>query len=370
MSQQDPPVDIPRLHNPQTHDIHQPLHNSIPPELIDRYDPVYVEHYNKYNAGRLHTHEVPIEEFRKNPLRYLILYGRTVGPDVYRITEQKCPVKGGEITVRIFEPSPKLDAQGKQTKRGAYINFHGGGWVFGGLQADHDFCKTLVDGLAGDLVAFDVDYRLAPENPFPIPVEDCWAAFNWIRTEKAEQFNLDVNRFAVGGPSAGGHLSAVIAHMCRNEGIPLGLQVLTVPVCDMHRNFTPEGEFDRENCPYDSYKEMEFAPALPMARMAYFHRSFLGVPRPAPSKDDWKISPILAPSFEGLALALVSTAELDPLRDEGEAYAAKLKEAGVSVELKRYLGAPHTFAGMDRILEGGRQYNAAVIAALQRAIGA
>lgn len=158
----------------------QPLHNSIPSELLPRFDPVYVEHYNKYNAGRLHTHEVPIEEFRKNPAKYAIVYGRAQGPDIFRITEQKCPVEGGEITIRIFEPAPKLDEHGKAKKRAAYVNFHGGGWVFGDLSVDHDFCKTLVDGLDGQLVAFDVDYRLAPEHKYPIPVDDCWAAFNWV----------------------------------------------------------------------------------------------------------------------------------------------------------------------------------------------
>lgn len=181
MSQQEWQTGDPALHDFEFPEIYQPLHNSIPPELINRYDPVYVEYYNKYNAGRLHTHEVPIEDFRKNPARYLIAYGRARGPDVYRITEQKCPVKGGEITIRIFEPAPKQETQGEQKKKAAYINFHGGGWVFGNLGTDHDFCKTLVDGLDGNLIAFDVDYRLAPENPYPIPVEDCWAAFNWVR---------------------------------------------------------------------------------------------------------------------------------------------------------------------------------------------
>lgn len=158
----------------------QPLHNSIPSELLPRFDPVYVEHYNKYNAGRLHTHEVPIEDFRKNPAKYAIAYGRAQGPNVFRITEQKCPVQGGEITIRIFEPAPKVDEHGQAKKRAAYVNFHGGGWVFGDLSVDHDFCKTLVDGLDGHLVAFDVDYRLAPEHKYPIPVDDCWTAFNWV----------------------------------------------------------------------------------------------------------------------------------------------------------------------------------------------
>lgn len=155
------------------------LHNSIPPELESRYDPIYVEYYKKYNVGRLHTHEVPIEEYRKDPARYTISYGRAYGPDIYSITEQKCPVNGGEITIRIFEPAPIL-VHNQPVKRAAYLNFHGGGWVFGGLQVDHDFCKKVVDGLDGSLVAFDIDYRLAPENKYPIPVEDCWMAFNWV----------------------------------------------------------------------------------------------------------------------------------------------------------------------------------------------
>ncbi|KAG2418988.1 hypothetical protein HFD88_002092 [Aspergillus terreus] len=354
------------LHDLRPKVIIQPLHNSIPPELLPRFDPVYVEHYNKYNAGRLHTHEVPIEEFRKNPAKYLTVYGRREGPDVFRITEQKCPVKGGEIKIRIFEPAPALDDHGQPKKRAAYVNFHGGGWVFGDLSSDHDFCKRLVHDLDGSLVAFDVDYRLAPENKYPIPVDDCWAAFKWIRSQKTEEFHIDPDRMAVGGASAGGHLSAVVAHLCRDANIPLRLQVLNVPACDLHSMFTPEGEFDRENCPYESYREMEFTAALPAARMAYFHRHFLGVPRPARSEEDWKISPILAPIFEGLAPALVITAEMDTLRDEGEAYAAKLRAAGCRVESKRMAGAPHTFSHLDGILKTGEEYNQMVVAGLRR----
>ncbi|KAJ5143507.1 CAZyme family CE10 [Penicillium bovifimosum] len=278
----------PALHEYRVPIVAQPLHNSIPRELLPRYDPVYVAYYNAFNAGRLHSHEVPIEEFRKNPARYTISYGRASGPDIFRITEQRCPVDDGEITIRIFEPAQKLDEQGQPKKRAAYINFHGGGWVFGGLAYDHDFCKRLVHGLDGDLVVFDVDYRLAPEYKYPIPVNDCWAAFKWI---------------------------------------------LTVPVTDLHRVFTPE--------------------ALPAARMAYFHRHFLGVPRPAESD-------------ENLAPALISTAELDPLRDEGEAYAAKLQAAGVSVEVNRIAGAPHIVALLDGILEGGWRYNEKVLATMQQ----
>ncbi|KAI9370667.1 alpha/beta hydrolase fold-domain-containing protein [Aspergillus egyptiacus] len=353
------------LHQLRPGRIIQPLHNSIPPELLPRFDAVYVEHYNKYNAGRLHTHEVPIEAFRKNPSKYLTVYGRAAGPDIFRITEQNCPVKDGVIRIRIFEPAPILQEKGQSKKRAVYINFHGGGWVFGNLSTDHDLCKRLVDGLDGHLVVFDVDYRLAPEYKFPTAVDDCWAAFNWVRS-KAEEFNLDIDRISVGGASAGGHLSAVIAHHCRNANIRLALQVLVVPVCDLHNVFTPEGEFDRENCPYESYREMEHTVALPVARMSYFHKHFLGVPRPAPSEDDWKISPMLAPDFSKLAPALVFSAEMDPLRDEAEVYAEKLRAAGGRVELVRVAGAPHTFSGLDDILESAKMFNAKVIETMRK----
>ena len=165
----------------------KPLHNSLPEHIASRLDPAFLENYNKYNLGRLNTHEVPIEEFRKDPLKYTIDWGRLKGPEPWRTTTQKCPVRGAEIDVRIYEPAPLTDANKKLKKRAAYINYHGGGWVFGNLAADSDFCKRLVDGLEGDLVVFDVDYRLAPENRYPIPIEDSWAAFQWVGKGSIEQ---------------------------------------------------------------------------------------------------------------------------------------------------------------------------------------
>lgn len=156
------------------------LLNSIPDNLLSRFDPVYVEHYNRHNVGRYHNHQVPIEDFRANPTKYLISYGRAAGPDIYSIKDYKCPVKGAEITIRVFQPAPVNGPDGKPKKRGSHVNFHGGGWVFGGLAPDHDFCKRLVHDLEGDVVAFDVDYRLAPENKYPTAIEDSWAAFNWV----------------------------------------------------------------------------------------------------------------------------------------------------------------------------------------------
>lgn len=96
---------------------------------------------------------------------------------------------------------------------------------------------------------------------------------------------MDLSRLAVGGASAGGHLAAVMAHLCRDYGYPLKLQLLIVPVVDMHSSFTADGKFDREITPYESYREMEHTVPLPAERMAYFHRQWLGVPRPEPSED-------------------------------------------------------------------------------------
>lgn len=156
--------------------ITQPLLNSIPDNLISRFEPTYVEYWNKYNVGRLATHQIPIEAYRADPLKYTIAYGREiVDKGDLKVTDQKCPVDGGKITVRVIEPD---NAKFPGSPRPVYVNFHGGGWVFGGLPTDFDFCKRLSHELG--VVAFDVDYRLAPEHKFPIPVNDCWQAFNWV----------------------------------------------------------------------------------------------------------------------------------------------------------------------------------------------
>jgi acetyl esterase/lipase len=166
-----------------------------------------------------------------------------------------------------------------------------------------------------------------------------------IRTTLKDEFNIDLSRIAVGGCSAGGHLSAVVAHVCRNGNIPLALQVLAVPATDLHV-FTPEGKL-RPDCPYESYRDMAYTQPLPQERMRWFHKAFLGNPRPAELDNDWKVSPILATDFKNLAPALVLVAGMDPLRDEGEAYGAKMKEAGCQVEIVLFEGAPHTFMQLD-----------------------
>ncbi|PQE24116.1 esterase protein [Rutstroemia sp. NJR-2017a BVV2] len=354
---------------------------TIPPNLLPRFDPIFAAYHAHYSAGRLATHQIPIEEMRKNPQKYLIVYGRAIAPDVHAITNLQCPVSpprpkissssGAEqqppekttITVRVFEPAPELDDHGKQKKRPVYINYHGGGWVFGGLETDFEFCKRLVNELG--CVVFDVDYRLAPEYPWPVPVEDSIAAFRWVTSdEMVGKWGLDRGRVAVGGVSAGGMLAAVVAHVCRDEGVPLSFQLLGVPAVDMD-GFGREGRMTEEGWGrWGSYSEMRDTVPLPIERMSWFAGKFFGVPRGEETYDNFKVSPYLAKNFAGLAPALIMTAEMDPLRDEGEAYGKKMNEAGSKAEVIRMEGMPHTFMMMDDILENGMRYNREAVRAL------
>lgn len=336
----------------------QPLMNSIPHDLLSRFDPVFARYHAHYSAGRLATHQIPIEEYRANPCKYNITYGRATVPDVYSITNVQCPVSSAgdeksSITVRIYEPDPSIN-EGKP--RPVYINFHGGGWVFGGLESDMEFCKRLVRELG--CVVFDVDYRLAPEYQWPIPVDDCIEAFKWVQSEDmVHKRNLDRQRFAVGGISAGGQLAAVVSHVCRDEGMPLSFQMLGVPAVDMD-GYGADGKLTEEGWErYGSYREMEHTVPLPVARMEFFAGKFLGNNRDhttykvdlccilvmrviSDERQNWKVSPILASNFKGLAPALIMTAEMDPLRDEGEAYGEKMNAAGSKAEVIRMKGMP------------------------------
>ncbi|KAB8303632.1 hypothetical protein EYC80_005028 [Monilinia laxa] len=345
--------------------ISQPPINSIPPDLLPRFDPVFAKYHAHYSAGRLATHQIPIQDYRANPRKYNIAYGRATAPDVDSITDVQCPVSPAgdgksSITVKIYEPAPDTN-EGKP--RPVYINFHGGGWVFGGLESDMEFCKRLVGELK--CVVFDVDYRLAPEYQYPIPVNDCIEAFKWIQSdEMVKKRNLDRQRFAVGGISAGAMLAAVTSHVCREEGMPLSFQILGVPVVDLD-GYGPDGKLTEKGWErYGSYREMEFTVPLPVARMEYFTRHFFGEERDHTTYNNWKVSPMLATNFQNLAPALIMTAEMDLLRDEGEAYGEKMNAAGSKAEVIRMKGMPHTFMMMDDILENGMRYNREAIRAL------
>jgi acetyl esterase len=264
--------------------------------------------------------------------------------DVGAVRDHQVPVQGGTITVRVFTP------RGTGAKP-ALVYFHGGGWVTGDIDTHEGICRTLTN--AADCVVASVDYRCAPEHAFPTAVEDAYAATLWV-VEHAAELAVDARRLAVAGDSAGGNLAAAVALMARDRGGPaLALQVLIYPVTDH--------DFGRP-----SYTQNAEGYLLTADSMQYYWDCY--VPNVADRANPYA-SPMRAKSLAGLPPALVITAEYDPLRDEGEAYAHALAAAGVSVAHSRYPGLIHAFFRFTNVLDAARAAVAEVVAALQKAWG-
>jgi len=251
------------------------------------------------------------------------------------------------IPFRLYRPKGVPAA----TALPALIFFHGGGWVIGDLETHDVLCRQLTAGAGISVV--NVDYRLAPEHKFPAALDDAWAATRWVAAHTGE-LGIDAGRLAVGGDSAGGNLAAVVALLARDHGGPsLALQVLTYPVTDVAA---------------ESASYAEFADGFMLTRdsMRWFIAHYLTSKQDAL---DWRVSPLRAPSLAGVAPALVVTAGFDPLRDEGEAYARRLREAGVRVDMICYGGMIHGFVPMGRLIETGNRAVAHAAASLRQAFG-
>jgi acetyl esterase len=253
-------------------------------------------------------------------------------PDVLgRVEDLSIPGPGGEIPVRVY-------AGEHGGLRPALIYFHGGGFVFGSLETHDALCRALAK--ESGAVVISVDYRLAPEHRFPAAVEDAHAATVWAAAH-ARLLGIDVHRIAVGGDSAGANLATVAAMRCRDAGGPaLAAQVLFYPVTDLSSFETA------------SHRELGEGYFLTRASMEWFNGHYLAS---ADLTRHPEASPLLAPDLSGLPPTLVITAEFDPLRDEGEAYAQRLQQAGVPVTLTRYPGMIHGFVAMRGVLTAGRQ---------------
>lgn len=263
---------------------------------------------------------------------------------VHEVYDRTVPGPAGPVPVRVYRPS-------EATGLPVVVWFHGGGWVIGGLDSHDHLCRLLCDD-AGCVVV-SVDYRLAPEHPFPAAVEDCVAAYGWVAAN-ATEVGGDPGRVAVGGDSAGGNLAAVVALTRRDAGDPPPrAQVLVYPVTDH--------EFDSP-----SMHENATGYFLEREHMRWFFGHYLRTPADA---DDWRVSPLRAPDLSGVAPAIVVTAEYDPLRDQGEAYGARLRAAGVDTEIVRGEGLFHGFFGLHPIVEPGREPWERVVAFLARALG-
>jgi len=248
-----------------------------------------------------------------------------------RVEDLSIPGPGGDIPVRLY-------ASEHGGLRPALVYFHGGGFVFGNLDTHDGVCRAIAK--QSGAVVISVDYRLSPEHKFPSAVEDSHAATVWVAAN-AERLGIDAYRIAVGGDSAGGNLAAVVAMRCRDAGGPaLAAQVLLYPVTDYSTYET------------DSHRQFGGDYFLTRGAMDWFTGHYL-------ASSDQKLhpeaSPLLASNLSGLPPALVITAEFDPLRDEGEAYARRLQQAGVPVTVNRYPGMIHGFVSMHGVLSGGRQ---------------
>ena len=268
-----------------------------------------------------------------------------LGPfeEVPAVADHRVPVTGGEITVRVYKPA----GMGPHP---VLVFYHGGGWVIGDLYTHDGICRSIVNA-AGCAVA-SVDYRLAPEFKYPVPVEDSYAGLQWVAANGAK-LGLDPARMAVGGDSAGGNLAAVMALLARDRRGPrLLLQILVYPVTN-HDFGTA------------SYRENGTGFVLTTDDMRWFWRHYLS--REEQGRE-MTASPIRAKSLADLPPALVITAGCDPLRDEGDAYAARLRDAGVAVTLTPYPGMFHGFLRMTRILDQSRVLLDEIAGALKKAL--
>jgi acetyl esterase len=218
------------------------------------------------------------------------------------------------------------------------VFFHGGGWVIGNLETHDVVCRKLAH--EGELKVISVDYRLAPEHQFPAAVDDAVTATKWISAH-AKELGIDASRLIVGGDSAGGNLAAVVALAARDgNGPKIAAQLLVYPATDFSRK-------------HPSHSEPETSVLLTHTVIGWFANHYMG----GADSNDWRASPARAASLAGLPPAYVLTAGADPLRDEGDEYAARLKEAGVAVTYRHFPGQFHGFFTMGKLLN---QANVAV----------
>ncbi|WGD48832.1 alpha/beta hydrolase [Bradyrhizobium sp. CB1650] len=251
-------------------------------------------------------------------------------PELARIAELAIPAPHGAIPARIYVPNELRRRDGLSP---ALVFFHGGGWVIGDLDTHDVGCRKLAT--EGALIVISVDYRLAPEHKFPAAVDDAIAATKWVAAN-ARELGIDAARLSVGGDSAGGNLAAVVAIAARDgNGPAIAAQVLIYPAIDFAMT-------------HGSHSEPETSVLLTHSVIRWFRDHYLNGTADA---EDWRASPARAATLLGLPPSYVLTAGADPLRDEGEEYAARLKQAGVSVTYRHFPGQFHGFFTMGKLLE-------------------
>jgi acetyl esterase len=261
------------------------------------------------------------------------------GPAVEDVQDLSIPVRDAEIPARRYQPAGA---------HGTIVWLHGGGWVMNGLAASDAMCRILATSAGATVVS--VDYRVAPEHPFPVPLDDCFDALRWAAERDGS------SPLVVGGDSAGGNMAAVCALRARDAGGPqLAAQVLVYPATDT----------DMTSASYLEHGSNELL-MLGTKEMAWFYDQY--VPN-ARDRANHEVSPLRAPDLSGLPPAIVVVAEYDPLRDDGLRYAERLSAAGVDVTLLRYDDMPHVFFSFVNLFEAGNEAVARVGEKLRAMLG-
>jgi acetyl esterase len=256
-------------------------------------------------------------------------------------TDLRIPGPGGQLRLRHYRP-------GAADAAPLLVFFHGGGFVVGDLESPDGLCRTICRDAAVHVLS--VDYRLAPEHKAPAAVDDCVAAYQWALGHAAE-LGADPSRIGVGGDSAGGTLAACVALRSRDDGIPQpALQVLLYGAFDLRA---------------ETRSRALFSEGFLLTRQEITWFTDLYLDGADVSADDARVSPLKAADLSGLAPALVITAGFDPLRDEGNAYAAALRSAGVAVDHRQFRTLPHGFASVAPFGGGSAHAVTATISAIQ-----
>jgi len=251
----------------------------------------------------------------------------------------------GPIAMRLYRPAPETSGA-----LPVLVYFHGGGWVIGDLDTHDALCRALANGSGCAVVS--VDYRMGPEHRFPAAVDDCLAATYWVR-RNAVALNVNPDKLAVGGDSAGGNLAAVIALAARNAGdLPVAYQLLIYPAT-VQRRVTRSGAVNGQGL------------LLTVDSMRYFHDHYIDDDR---HDHDWRAAPLLCDDLGRLPPALVLTAGFDPLRDEGIEYAHRLTQAGNRATLISFERQIHGFITMGKVIDEAEEAVAMCAAALKRAL--
>ncbi len=285
--------------------------------------------------------ELSVADVRAGMARMVAL---AEAPEVGETKELQVPISGETVPVRLYRPAGLTGTQP------LLVWFHGGGWVVGDLETADPTARDLC--ARSEIPVASVDYPLAPERPFPGPPEACYQVVRWL-ADHASEVGVDASRLAVGGDSAGGNLAAVCALLARDRGgPPLAFQLLVYPATDCLGS-------------YPSVRQNGEGYLLTADAMAWFAAKYL--PDGCDPKDP-AASPIYAADLAGLPPALVITAQYDPLRDEGEAYAKRMEQVGVPVTASRYDGMVHGFFGMTAVVESAQKAMAEAAGALRSAL--